>query len=56
MSKIGTFREYLAEAKIEKEVNEASAGIKNLSDNEIKTIKIISILSKFFSKIITHSN
>ena len=24
--------------------------------NEIKTIKIISILSKFFSKIITHSN
>lgn len=35
-----TFREYLAEGKVEKEViNEASAGIKNLSDNEIKTIK-----------------
>ena len=34
-----TFREYLAEAKMGKEINEASAGIKNLSDNEIKTIK-----------------
>lgn len=33
-----SFREWLVEAE-NKEVNEASAGIKNLSDNEIKTIK-----------------
>ena len=43
MSKIGTFREYLAEAKIEKEVNESKVNdIKGVFDfyyNEIKPLE-----------------
>ena len=54
MSKIGTFREYLAEAKIEKEVNESIDLVKFNIDNIGNALILDSEGNKDKNKIVLH--